>query len=140
MWGRALKLICENLGDRELYILEADKDMKWFGASLRKLCGNLDFNARVSEIIQTIKLNLEEVKEGEGWIVYVDPINNFADIYEYNKPRYRNRFNVERPFDVSEKGFRVGFFPSKEEAYEFFLNISKILKNKEKIKFDVIYT
>ncbi|AAC07189.1 hypothetical protein [Aquifex aeolicus] len=117
MWARVLKLICEELGDRELFLLEADKDLKWFGAPVKEVCEKVNFDARNSEIAQTVKASLQEV-QGEGWIVYVDPFNNFADIYEANKPRYRNRWNQERPYDISETRFRVGFFPSREEAYD----------------------
>jgi len=137
MWGRVLKLICENLGERELYILEADKDMKWYGVPLRKLCDNLQFNGKVADLVRSIKAELGEMS-GTGWVVYVDPYNFFADVYEADKPRYRNRWNPERPSDISEKGFRVGFFGSKEEAYDFFVKIAKTLKDTEGIKFDVV--
>jgi len=138
MWGRILKLICEELGDRNLLFLEADKDLKWYGVPVKEICDKVSFEATNSEIAQTVRANLQEV-QGKGWIVYVDPFNNFADIYESDKPRYGNRWNLEKPFDISEVRFRIGFFASKEDAYDFFLKISKKIKELYDIKFDVIY-
>ncbi|GAB6065095.1 hypothetical protein JCM9492_01870 [Aquifex pyrophilus] len=139
MWGRVLKLICEEAGDRNLFFLEADENLKWFGAPVREVCQKVNPDMKNSEIAQTVKVSLQPV-EGEGWVVYVDPFNNFADIYPSDKPRYRNRWNPERPYDINETRFRIGFFGSKEEAYDFFLKISKKIRELYDLKFDVIYT
>lgn len=139
MLGRVLKLVCENLEDRELYFLEADAELNWFGAPVRELCSKLDFSAQNSEIIRAIKSELRELGKGEGWIVYLDPFNMFADIYEADRPRYRDRWSKERPFNLSHMSLRIGFFPNRNDAYEMFLRISKKLKE-ENYKFDVIYT
>ncbi len=139
MLGKVLKLVCENLGDREVYFLEADGELNWFGAPVGEVCSKIDFNAKNSEIIQAIKSELKELGKGEGWVVYVDPINMFADIYEADKPRYRDKWNKDRPFNLSPMSLRIGFFASRNEAYDVFLRISKKLKE-EDYKFDVIYT
>ncbi|NPA32287.1 MAG: hypothetical protein GXO04_01535 [Aquificae bacterium] len=120
-------------------ILEADKELKWFGAPLGELCERIPESATNSEALRTVKSLLKET-EGEGWIAYVDPFNNFADIYESDKPRYRNRWNAERPYDVNEMAFRVGFFSSRDEAYDFFLKIAQKIRELYNLKFDVIYT
>ena len=139
MLGKVLKLVCENLGDKEVYFLEADENLNWFGAPVKEVCSQLDFNDKNSSIVQTIKSNMKELGKGEGWIVYVDPFNMFADIYEADKPRYRDRWNKDRPFNLSHMSIRIGFFASRDEAYDIFLKISKKLKE-ENFKFDVIYT
>jgi len=139
MWGRILKLVCQELGDRNLFFLEADGNLKWYGVPVKEICDKVGFEATNSEIAQTVKANLQEV-QGKGWVVYVDPFNNFANIYKSDKPRYGNRWNPDRPFDISEVRLRIGFFGSKEEAYDFFLKISKKIKELYNLEFDVIYT
>ncbi len=139
MLGKVLKLISESLEGRKVYFLEADENLNWFGAPVKEVCDQLDFNDKNFSIVQTIKSNMKKLGKGEGWIVYIDPLNMFADIYEAEKPRYRDRWNKERPFNLSPTSIRIGFFSNRNEAYDIFLRISKKLKE-ENLKFDVIYT
>ncbi len=139
MLGRVLKLICESLDNKEVYFLEADGELNWYGASVQEVCNKLNFDDTNSSIVQSIKSELKELGKGEGWIVYVDPYNMFADIYEAKRARYRDRWNKERPYNLSPTSIRIGFFKTRDEAYDTFLKISKKLKE-EDLKFDVIYT
>jgi len=139
MWGKMLKLICERAKGRELYLLEADGELNWFGAPLSQVCGEVSEEEKVSQLVEKLRSKFSQVGKGEGWVVYVDPYNFHADIYPADKPRYRNRWNPERPYDVNEQAFRIGFFPSKEEAYDFFYGIAKLLRE-ENLKMDLLYT
>ncbi|NPB06636.1 MAG: hypothetical protein GXO03_03410 [Aquificae bacterium] len=139
MWGELLKLICDKAQGRELFLLEADGELNWYGAPLSQVCSELPQDGKVSELVKAVRSKFSPVK-GEGWVAYVDPYNCFADIYPADRPRYRNRWNPERPYDVNEHAYRIGFFGSKEEAYDLFYEIAKLLKKEKDLKFDVIYT
>jgi hypothetical protein len=139
MWGKVLKVLCEKAEGRDLYILEADKDLNWFGVPLSKVCSEVNLDGSVREIVEGIRSLLEPVSPSGQLIAYLDPINYFADIYPADRPRYRVKEDQERPFAVTRSSFRVGFFESLKEAADLFLEVSKDLRRSQKIKFDVVY-
>ena len=139
MWGKVFKVLCEEAEGKDLYLLEADKDLNWFGVPLSKVCSEIDFNGAVRDIVEGIRSMLEPVSQSGKLIAYLDPINSFADIYPADRPRYRLRNNEERPFAITVHSCRVGFFDSLEEAADLFLSVSKALKEKENLKFNVVY-
>ncbi len=139
MWGKILKVLCEKAEGKDLYFLEADKDLSWFGVPVSKICADVDPDTPTKEIIESIKAGLEPVSPGK-FIAFLNPLSPFADIYPADRPRYRDRNNPERPFLITPNSLRVGFFDSVEEAANLFLEVSKALRRSEGIKFDVVYT
>ncbi|MDQ7038954.1 MAG: hypothetical protein Q9N26_07150 [Aquificota bacterium] len=139
MWGKVLKVLCEKAEGKDLYFLEADKDLNWYGVPILKVCTDVNSDALTREIIETIKAGLEPVSPGK-FVAFLNPMSFFADIYPADKPRYRDRNSPERPFIITPNSLRVGFFDSIEEAADLFLEVSKALKKSEGIKFDVVYT
>ena len=139
MWGKVLKVLCEKAEGKDLYILEADKDLNWFGVPLSRVCSEVNLEGSTQEIVESIRSMIEPTSQTGKFVAYLDPINFFVDIYPADKPRYRVRDNEERPFAVTRSACRVGFFESVEEAADLFLSVSKDLKEANKIKFDVVY-
>ncbi len=139
MWGKVLKVLCEKAEGRDLYILEADRDLNWFGVPLSKVCSEVDLSGSVKEIVDGIRSMLEPVPSAGKFVAYLDPINYFADIYPADRPRYRIKGKEDRPFAITTGSLRVGFFESVKEAGDLFLEIAKELKRSERIKFDVVY-
>jgi hypothetical protein len=125
-WSKILEKICDVLGEKDLYILEADQELNWYGLPLKDLCGSLDLTD--SELFKVIKGKVQEEVKGEGYIALVSPVNLYVDIYPYDRRRFSSGENRTRPFDVTREHFRVGFFKTKEDAVNFFLRVESLLK------------
>ncbi len=137
-WAKVLKVICEEAKGKNLYILEADSDMNWFGLPLKDLCTDSTYSLKDPEIYRMLKGKINEEVKGEGFVALVNPVNMYADIYESSRPLFASSWAKERPFDVTRDSFRLGFFETKEEAVNFFLKVSSRLKE-EGISFHLFY-
>ncbi len=139
-WAKVLKGICEEAleAGKEIYILEGDSEMNWFGISLKDLCSDSTYSMGDYELYKLVKSKMSEEVNGEGFIALVNPANMYADIYESSRPLFPSSHNKTRPYDTTRDHFRIGFFKTKEEAVDFFLNVSKRLRE-EGIVFHVFY-
>ncbi|HID65456.1 MAG TPA: hypothetical protein EYP32_00575 [Aquificaceae bacterium] len=141
-WGKILQALCEEAKEKgvSLYILEADKEMNYYGAQLSDFCKNNLYNEEDVKVLKAIKENLSEKLEGNGYVVLISPLNLWADIYEYDRPKFKNPGNSEKPFDINLDRFRIGFFDEKQKAVDFMLNLAKRLREKFKLHLHVFYT
>ncbi len=125
-WSRVLEKICRALGDKNLYIIEGDHELNWFGMPVRDICGSL--NLKDGELYKIIKGKVQEEVKGSGFIALVSPVNLYVDIFPHDSRRFSSGEGRSRPFDITREHFRIGFFPSKEEAVNFFLKVEALLK------------
>ncbi len=139
-WAKVLKGICEQAlkEGKEIYVVEGDPDMNWFGISLKDLCSDSVYSMSDFELYKMVKGKASEELKGGGFIALVNPVSFYADIYESNRPLFASSHNRSRPYDITREHFRVGFFTTKEEAVNFFLEVSKRLRE-EGINFHVFY-
>ncbi len=133
-----MRVICEEARDKDLYILEADSEMNWFGISLKDVCMSSTYSMKDTEIYRMLKGKINEEVRGGGFVALVNPANMYADIYESSRPLFASSWTKERPFDVTKDYFRLGFFETKEEAVNFFLKVSSRLRE-EGISFHLFY-
>jgi hypothetical protein len=139
-WAKVLKVICEEAlkEGREIYVVEGDSQMRWFGLSLKDLCSDSTYSMSDPEIYRIVKAKITEEVRGGGFMALVNPVNMYADIYESSRPLFASSHNRTRPYDVTRDHFRVGFFPTKEEAVDFFLRVSQRLREAG-ITFHIFY-
>ncbi len=139
-WAKVLKTMCEEAlsSGKEIYILEGDSQMNWFGISLKDVCSDSVYSMTDPEVYKMLKSKTNEEVKGEGFIALVNPVSMYVDIYESSRPFFASSHNKARPYDITRDHFRVGFFSAKEEAVDFFLRVSKRLKE-EGINFHLFY-
>ncbi len=125
-WSQVLKSICQLAGEKKLYVIEGDQDLNWYGMPLEDLCTNVDQSD--GDLYKVMKSKAQEEVEGGGYIALVSPINLYVDIYPSDTKRFASSLNKARPFDITREYFRIGFFSTKEEAVNFFLEVSRKLK------------
>ncbi|WP_461831830.1 hypothetical protein [Aquifex sp.] len=140
-WGKILKGLCELSKEKgvNLYILEGDKDLNYYGAQLKEFCKEELYNEEDFKVFKKVKENLNTQLEGKGYVILVSPLNLWADVYEYNKRKFVNPVNKDRPFDVSLDRFRIGFFEEKKEAVEFALSLADKLRKEFNLHLHVFY-
>ncbi|WP_164930602.1 hypothetical protein [Aquifex aeolicus] len=141
-WGKVLQALCEEAKEKgiDLYILEADEKLNFYGTPLKEFCKEELFDAEDVKVFKRVKENLSEQMEGRGYVVLISPMNLWADIYEYNKPKFKNPNDPSRPFGVSFDRFRIGFFDEKQKAVDFMLDVAKRLRDKFNLHLHVFYT
>jgi len=103
-------------------------------------CGVERYNEEDVKVFKTIKENISEKVEGKGYVVFISPLNLWADIYEYDRTKFKSPGNLEKPFDISLDRFRIGFFDEKQKAVDFTLNLVKRLREKFNLHLHVFYT
>ena len=140
-WGKVLRAICEEAKERgvNLYILEGDESLNWFGFPVKEVCFEENFSKEDTELFKEVKAKAEAGVQGNGYIAYVSPLNFFVDIYESDRRRFAVSGASSRPFGVTRDGFRVGFFADKEEAVNFFLGVAKRLREEASINLHLFY-
>ena len=127
-WAKTLLSICGESKDRELYLLEGDESLSWYGVSLGEICHEIKPSMNDSEVFKLVKGKTQkDVPKGE-YIAYVSPVNFQVDIYESDRKRFINSSNSSRPFSITRDAFRIGFFPDKENAVDFFIKVRQRLK------------
>ena len=128
-WQKVLKAICDTAKDRkeDLYILEADRDMNWFGAPLSSLCSEDLLTKSDAQIYKAVKSSISSQVKGNGYIALVSPVNLLVDIYPHDVRRFALS-GLSRPFAVTRDSFRIGFFKDKDSAVEFFIEVGKRLE------------
>ncbi len=138
-WGKVLRSICEEAQEKglDLYILEADENLNWYGVALSEICSEELLSKSDNDIFKVVKGKVSEKKSGGGFIAYVSPVNFHVDVYESDRRRFQNP-GTKRPFSVTRDGFRMGFFDSKKMAVDFFLAVSKRL-SQEGLSLHVFY-
>ncbi len=125
-WSQVLKRICQIAESKKLYVIEGDQDLNWYGMPLEDLCTNVDLSD--TDLYKVMKSKAQEEVEGSGYIALVSPVNLYVDIFPSSSRRFASSFNKGRPFDITRDHFRIGFFNTKEEAVNFFLEVSRKLK------------
>ncbi len=128
-WGKVLRALCETADSEgvELFILEADAELNWFGVDLKELCSEDNYTKSDAQLYKEIKGRVsDKVTPGE-FIAYLSPINFQVDIYESERRRFASS-TTSRPFSVTRDGFRVGFFKDRDSAVDFFLKVARRLK------------
>lgn len=130
-WAKVLVAVCEETKEKgiELFILEADEDLNWFGLPMREVCSEETLSKTDPLIFKEIKGKVEERLDQGPFVAYVSPVNFHVDIYESDRRMFPSP-GTSRSFGVTREGFRVGFFQTKEEAVNFFLSVSKRLREK----------
>ncbi len=130
-WAKVLETLCETAKESglNLFILEADDKLKWFGYPVGQICVEALNGKKDTELFKEIKSKISEEVQAGKFIAYVSPVNFQVDIYESDRPRFAQA-GSSRPFCVTREGFRVGFFESKEDAVNFFLKVAKKLQEK----------
>ena len=128
-WQKVLKAICDTAKDKscELYILEADRDLNWFGAPLSSLCSQDLLSRSDTQIYKSVKSSISSEVKGDGYIALVSPVNFLVDIYPHDAQRFALS-GLSRPFAVTRDSFRLGFFKDIDSAVEFFVEVSKRLE------------
>ena len=128
-WGKVLRAVCEKAKEKgiELFILEADEDLNWFGMPIKEVCSEEMFSKSDHQLFKEVKGRVEEEVSSGPVIAYLSPINFQVDIYESDKRRFTIS-GTQRPFAVTREGFRIGFFGDKKEAVDFFIEVSKRLE------------
>jgi len=129
VWGKVIKAICEEAQDKKvnLYFLESD-GKNWYGAKLTEFCAEGLTEREDYGLMKEIKKAVRDKLEPKGFIVFVSPMNLWADIYEHTSPRYPNPSERERPYDIGFDRFRIGFFGDKKEAVDFMLGVERRLR------------
>ena len=140
-WGKVIQALCEeaNRENLNLYIVEGDKELNWFGAKLEDFCTEEVYSAEDVEVFKKVKEKISDKLEGKGYIVLISPMNLWADIYEASVPKFKNPNPSDRPFGVSFDRFRVGFFEDKKKAVDFMLNVAKTLRDKFNLHLHLFY-
>ncbi len=140
-WGKVIQAICEeaNKENVDLYIVEGDSELNWFGAKLSNFCNDEVYSGEDVKVFKKVKEKISEKLDGKGYIVLISPMNLWADIYDASVPKFRNPNPSDRPFGVSFDRFRVGFFEDKEKAVKFMLNVAKNLRDKFNLHLHLFY-
>lgn len=125
-WSQILRKICEQSSGKQLFILEGDQDLNWYGMPLQDLCSNVDQSDQ--DLYRVMKGKAQEEVSGGGYVALVSPSNLYVDIYPADHRRFASSLNKSRPFDITREYFRIGFFNSKEEAVNFFLEVARKLR------------
>ena len=127
-WGKVLRAVCEKAKEKgiELFILEADEDLNWFGLPIKEVCSEETLSKSDPQLFKEVKGKVEEKVSSGPVIAYLSPINFQVDIYESDRRRFPTS-GTQRPFAVTRDGFRIGFFGDKKEAVDFFIEVSKRL-------------
>jgi hypothetical protein len=130
-WGKVLNALCEESISEglELYILEADSELNWFGVKLSDLCSEENLSKEDAELFKEVKGAVSEKLSAGPFVAYVSPINFQVDIYESDRKRFASS-NTSRPFGITREGFRLGFFNDRSSAVDFFLKVAKRLREK----------
>ena len=141
-WGKILKALCEEAQKegKDIYILEGDSSLNWFGVPLKNFCRDENYEKEDSKLFKEIKKEINTQLSNGGYLILISPMNMWADVYESKSQKFKNPANLERPFDVSFDRFRVGFFKDKEEAVDFILKVSKRLNEEFNLHLHVFYT
>ncbi len=129
-WAKVLRAVCEEAKEErvELFILEGDSELNWYGAGLSELCQEVEPTSEDAPLYRKVKSKISDKVGGGGFIAYVSPVNFQVDIYESDRRRFPSSSESSRPFSVTRDGFRVGFFSNREEAVDFFLRVGKRLR------------
>ncbi len=140
-WGKIIQALCEeaNRENLNLYIVEGDNELNWFGAKLKDFCNEEIYSGEDVKVFKKVKEKVSDKLEGKGYVVLISPMNLWADIYEASIPKFKSSNPSDRPFGVSFDRFRVGFFEDKKKAVDFMLNVAKTLRDKFNLRLHLFY-